>query len=79
MTSVFQSALGSPWAPGPLENRDRTLFHTEQSQLARGKVADLDALRRAIILETLAEQLTLLGQARDAGGGFKKGIKAGDV
>lgn len=55
---------------------DEFFFHTEQSQLARGKVADLDALKRAIALETLAEQVTLLEQARDAGGGFRKGIKA---
>ena len=47
---------------------DGFFFHTEQSQLTRGNVADLGALKRAIILETLAEQVTLLEQARDAGG-----------
>jgi len=55
---------------------DEFYFHTEQSQLTRGNVADLEALKRAIILETLAEQVTLLEQARDAGGGSRKGIKA---
>jgi len=55
---------------------DECFFHTEQSQLTRGNVADLDALKRAIILETLAEQVTLLEQVRDAGGGSRKGIKA---
>ena len=55
---------------------DEFFFHTEQSQLTRGKVADLDALKRAIILETLAEQVTLLEQARDAGGGSQKSIQA---
>ncbi len=55
---------------------DEFFFHTKQSQLTRGNVADLGALKRAIILETLAEQVTLLEQARDAGGGSRKGIKA---
>jgi hypothetical protein len=55
---------------------DEFFFDIEQSQLARGNVADVDALKRAIILETLAEQVTLLEQARDAGGGSRKGIKA---
>ena len=57
---------------------DEFFFHTEQSQLTRGNVAvDIDALKRAIILETLAEQATLREQARDAGGSLRKGIKAG--
>ena len=56
---------------------DEFFFHTEQSQLTRGNVVvDIDALKRAIILETLAEQATLLEQARDAGGSLRKGIKA---
>ena len=55
---------------------DEFLFRTEQSQLTRGNVADLAALKRGIILETLAEQVTLLEQARNAGGGSRKGIKA---
>ena len=55
---------------------DEFFFHTEQSQLTRGKVADLDTLKRAIILTTLAEQVTLLDEARDADGGSRKGIKA---
>ncbi len=58
------------------QHLDEFFFHTEQSQLTRGNVADLDALKRAIILETLAEQVTLLEQAREAGGGSRKGIKA---
>lgn len=55
---------------------DEFFFGTEQTQLARGNVTDLDVLKSAITLETLAEQVTLLEQARDAGGGFRKGIKA---
>ena len=51
---------------------DEFLFRTEQSQLTRGNVADLAALKRGIILETLAEQVTLLEQARNAGGGSEK-------
>src|SRR5215470_2020820 len=35
---------------------DDFFFHTEQSQFAGGNVADLDVLKRAITLETLAEQ-----------------------
>ena len=38
--------------------------------------ADLDGLKSAIILTTLAEQADLLDQARDAGGGSQIGIKA---
>jgi hypothetical protein len=55
---------------------DEFFFHTEQSQLTRGNVADLDVLKGAIILETLAEQVDLLDQARDAGDGSQKGIQA---
>ena len=55
---------------------DEFFFHTEQSHLVRGNVADIEGLKRAIILETLYEQVTLLDQARDAGGGSQKGIKA---
>ena len=54
---------------------DEFFFHTERSQITRGHVADLDAMKRAVILETLAEQVTLLEQARDAGGGSRSGIK----
>jgi len=54
---------------------DEFFFHTEQSHLVRGNGADLDVLKRAIVLTTLAEQVTLLEQARDAGGGSGKGIK----
>ena len=50
---------------------DEFLFRTEQS-VTRGNVADLAALKRGIILETLAEQVTLLEQARNAGGGPEK-------
>ena len=55
---------------------DEFFFHAEQSQLTRGNVADLDVLKSAIILETLAEQVDLLDQARDAGDGSQKGIQA---
>lgn len=55
---------------------DEFFFHTEQSQLTRGNVADLETLKSAIILHTLAEQVTLLEQARDAGGGSRKGVKS---
>jgi hypothetical protein len=48
---------------------DEFFFHTEQSQLTQGNVADLDVLKSAIILETLGEQVDLLDQARHAGGG----------
>lgn len=54
---------------------DEFFFQTEQSQIARGHVADLDPLKKGIILETLAEQVTLLEQARDAGDGSRRGIK----
>jgi hypothetical protein len=56
---------------------DDFLFHAEQHHLARGNAADLDALKRGIILTTLAEQVELLEQARDVGGGSRKAIKAG--
>ena len=55
---------------------DEFFFHTEQSQLTQGNVADLEVLKSAIILETLGEQVDLLDQARDAGGGSQKGIQA---
>jgi hypothetical protein len=55
---------------------DEFVFHTVQAQLVRGKVADIEILKRAIILETLGEQAELLDQARDAGGASGKGIKA---
>ena len=58
---------------------DEFFFQTQQSQLVRGNVADLDVLKKAIILETLGEQVDLLEQARDAGGGSGKGIKDRDV
>ena len=48
---------------------DEFFFHTQQLNVVPGNVADLDVLRSAIILETLAEQVELLDQARDAAGG----------
>jgi hypothetical protein len=55
------------------QSLDEFFFHTKPLA-ATG--ADLDVLKSAIILETLVEQVDLLDQARDAGGGSQKGIKA---
>jgi hypothetical protein len=63
-------------APIARRGLDEFFFHTEQSQLSRGNVADLDVLKGAIILTTLAEQVDLLDQARGAGDGSQKGIQA---
>jgi hypothetical protein len=52
---------------------DEFFFHTEP---LGATAADHDVLKSAIILTTLAEQAILLEQARDAGGGSQKGIKA---
>ena len=59
------------------QHLDEFFFHTEPFQLTRGNVSDLDVLKSAIILETLDEQVTLLEQARYAGGRSRKGIKVG--
>ena len=54
---------------------DEFIFHTKQSQLVRGNVADIETYKRAVILTTLGEQATLLDHARDAGDGSGRGIK----
>lgn len=54
---------------------DEFFFRTVPSDLAQGDVSELEPLKRAIILETLTEQISLLEQARD--GGSWKGIQAG--
>ena len=55
---------------------DEFFFRTEQSQFAQGRVTDLAPLKRGIILETLAELVDLLDQARNAGGGSIRGLRA---
>ena len=59
------------------QSLDEFFFHSEQSQLAKGNVAELNPLKMGIILETLAEQITLLEQAGNASGGSRKGIRTG--